>query len=112
MKFLFDCEDEILLPKAYALVDSVKEFLKKVKEADLGEGDKLSFKDVAKNLMVKYPKDTSELLAKFWVLENEEEKAPNALKTMSTIFKSEDAIDFFTSVIPSIMELSNVLSKE
>ena len=90
MRFLFDCEDEICLPKAYYLVDEIKPFIEKVKKIevddDLEKTDrKIVFKKVIENIMVKYPKETGELLSKLWVL-GEGEKAPNSFKTMGTLF--------------------------
>lgn len=114
MKFLFDCDDEILLPKAYSLVDKIQEFSKKigdVKEPEIGGNKTDKIKAVLRNIMVEYPKETSELFKEFWVLEDNE-KAPNALKTMSVLFSNENAIDFFTSALPSILQLSNVLLKK
>ena len=111
MKFLFDCEDEILLPRMYALIDEIKPFIDtmksiKVDEKEVENGKIGAFKAIAEKLMVKAPKETSKMLSKLWVLEGEE-KAPNAIATMSAIFKSEVAIDFFTSVLPSLLQISN-----
>lgn len=114
MRFLFDCEDEICLPMAYKLVDECKPFIDKVKEIDVGETDaakdrKAVLKKILENVMVKYPKDTGELLSKLWILE-EGEKAPNTFKTLATFFSNEVAVDFFTSVLPSLLTLSNSIS--
>lgn len=113
-RFIFDCEDEICLPAAYQLVDSVKEFVEKMKKVEVAEseigGSKTAvFKKIIENMMVNYPKDTGEMLAKLWVLEKDE-KAPNAFRTMATLFTNEVAIDFFTSVLPSLLELSRKVS--
>ena len=136
MRFIFDCEDEVCLPRAYRLIDDIKPFLEKVKNTEVEEGTdrKSTLKKVFENIMVKYPKDTSELLAKLWVLEEVEvpkydkngntikdkngdtkteqkiENAPNVFKTISTIFTNEVAIDFFTSVMPSMLTLSKSIS--
>ena len=136
MRFIFDCEDEICLPMAYKLVDEIKPFLDKVKNIDVKEGEdrKSTLKKVFENIMVKYPKETGALLAKLWVLEEvdvpifdkdgnyikddkgnnktkkQTEKAPNAFKTMATVFSNEVAIDFFTSVMPSLLSLSRSIS--
>lgn len=136
MRFIFDCEDEICLPRAYKLIDAVKPFLDKVKNIDVEEGEdkKAALKKVFENIMVKYPKDTSELLSKMWILEEVDvpkydkngnyikndkgeietekktENAPNAFKTISTIFTNEVAVDFFTSVMPSMLSLSRSIS--
>jgi len=109
-RFLFDCEDEICLPAAYRLVDEIKPFVDKMKAVDVGEdeekgGRKVVFKKIVENMMVKYPADTGEMLAKFWVLDDGE-TAPNTFKTMATLFTNEVAIDFFTSCLPSLLQLS------
>lgn len=114
MRFLFDCEDEICLPAAYHLVDDVKPFIEKVKTIDADgvelTGDKaLNLKLVIENIMVKYPKETGEIFAKLWILEDGE-KAPNSFKTMAELFKNEVAIDFFTSVFPSLLQISKEVS--
>ena len=111
MRFIFDCEDEVCLPMAYKLVDKFKPFIDKVKNVDVKEGAnrKETLKKVFENIMVKYPKDTSGILAKLWVLEKGE-NAPNAFKTMATVFSNEVAIDFFTSVLPSLLQLSRSIS--
>lgn len=111
MRFLFDCDDEICMPIAYNLVDDIKPFIDKVREFDVDgkEAEKLDRKSalnlIFKNAMVKYPKDTSNLFAKLWVLE-EGEKAPNVFKTMGELFSNEVAINFFTSVLPSLLQIS------
>ena len=114
MRFLFDCEDEICLPMAYKLVDECKPFIDKVKEIDVDEKDapkdrKAVLRKILENIMVKYPKDTGELLSKLWILE-EGEKAPNTFKTLATFFSNEVAVDFFTSVMPSLLKLSSDIS--
>lgn len=111
MKFIFDCEDEILLPRMYALIDEIKPFVETMKsiEADEKEaenGEIGAFKAIMKKLMVEAPKETSKMLSKLWVLEGEE-KAPNAIATMSAIFKSGVAIDFFISALPSLLQILN-----
>lgn len=110
MRFLFDCEDEICLPAAYRLVDEVKPFIDKMKAVNVGEdeikgGRTVIFRKIIENMMVKYPADTGKMFAKLWVLE-EGEKAPNTFKTMAMLFSNEVAIDFFTSVLPSLLHLS------
>jgi hypothetical protein len=114
MRFLFDCEDEVCLPAAYKLVDEFKPFIDKVKVVDVGEETpskdrKYVMKKILENVMVKYPKETGELMAKLWVLE-EGEAAPNTFKTMATFFSNEVAVDFFTSVLPSLLTLSKSIS--
>ena len=114
MRFLFDCEDEICLPAAYRLVDEVKPFIDKMKAVEVSEdeakgGRKVIFKKIIENMMVKYPADTGKMFAKLWVL-NDGEKSPNTFKTMATLFSNEVAIDFFTSVLPSLLQLSKEVS--
>ena len=109
-RFLFDCEDEVCLPAAYRLVDEVKPFIEKMKAIDVsedeaGNGSKAIFKKIVENMMVKYPADTGNMFSKLWILEDGE-KAPNTFKTMATLFSNEVAIDFFTSVLPSLLRLS------
>ena len=110
MRFLFDCEDEVCLPAAYRLVDDVKPFIDKMKAVEVGEdeakgGRKVIFKKIIENMMVKYPADTGKMFAKLWILD-EGEKAPNTFKTMATLFSNEVGVDFFTSVLPSLLQLS------
>ena len=113
MRFIFDCEDEVCLPAAYKLIDEIKPFIDKMKAIEVDETDTQSkangFKKILENMMVKHPKDTSALLAKLWILD-EDEKAPNTFKTMAVLFSNEVAIDFFTSVLPSLLTLSNSIS--
>ena len=114
MRFLFDCEDEVCLPAAYRLVDEVKPFIDKMKAVEVDEDEakgsrKAVLKKIVENMMVKYPADTSKMFARLWVLE-EGEKAPNTFKTMATLFSNEVAIDFFTSVLPSLLQLSKEVS--
>ena len=113
-RFIFDCEDEICLPAAYRLVDEIKPFVDKIKNIDVDENEakgdrKAVFKKILENIMVKYPADTGKLFAKLWVLDDDE-KAPNTFKTMATLFSNEVAIDFFTSVLPSLLQLSKEVS--
>jgi hypothetical protein len=109
MKFLFDCDDEILLPNMYALIDEIKPFIDTMKSINVDEkeaenGKNNAFKTIMKKLMVEAPKETSKMLSKLWVLEKGE-KAPNAFKTMTAIFESEAAIDFFVSALPSLLQI-------
>lgn len=113
-RFLFDCEDEICLPAAYRLVDDAKVFVDKMKSVDVSEeeakgGRKVVFKKILENMMVKYPADTGKMFAKLWILEDGE-TAPNTFKTMATLFSNEVAIDFFTSCLPSLLQLSREVS--
>ena len=109
-RFIFDCEDEICLPAAYRLVDEVKPFIDKMKDVEVNEdeengGRKVILKKIIENMMVKYPADTGKMFSKLWILEDGE-TAPNTFKTMSALFTNEVAIDFFTSVLPSLLQLS------
>jgi hypothetical protein len=112
-KFIFDCEDEICLPAAYRLVDSVKPFIDKMKAVDVDENEindkKAVLRKIVENMMVKYPADTGKMLSRLWVLEDDE-KSPNAFKTMAALLTSEVAVDFFTSVLPSLLQLSREVS--
>lgn len=111
MKFIFDCEDEILLPQAYGIVEELNAITTKIQEENLlveGTNTKHVMKKFLETLCVKNPAETSRVFKKFWVLE-EGEKAPNALKTIATIFSNEESIDFFTSVLPSLAQISSVL---
>lgn len=110
MKFIFDCEDEILLPHAYGIVEDLNAIITKIKDENLlveGTSTKHVMKKFLETLCVKNPAETSRVFKKFWVLE-EGEKAPNALKTIATIFSNEESIDFFTSVLPSLAQISSV----
>lgn len=114
MRFIFDCEDELCLPAAYKLVDEFKPFIEKVKKIEIDENETKktrseTLKAVLKNIMVVYPKETGELLSKMWILEDGE-KAPNIFHTMATLFNNKVAMDFFTSVMPSILQLSKDIS--
>ena len=114
MRFIFDCEDEVCLPAAYRLVDEAKPFIDKMKAVDVSEEEakgsrSVVFKKIIENMMVKYPADTGKMFARLWVLE-EGEKAPNTFKTMATLFSNEVAIDFFTSVLPSLLQISREVS--
>ena len=115
MKFLFDCEDEKSLPAAYKLVAEIKPFVEKLRTVDVGDKEistrKEALSRAVERMMCDFPKETSDLFGKLWVLE-EGEKAPNVWKTMSTLFTNEVAIDFFTSVLPSLLQISNALSQK
>lgn len=111
MKFLFDCDDAVMLPRAYDLVDEIGPFFKKMRQVDVDESEiekEGMARTVLKNMMKVYPEDTSALLAKLWVLEPGEQP-PRATCTIAAFFKSKDAIDFFTSVLPFLTEFSGQL---
>ena len=108
--FLFDCENEVCLPAAYRLVDDIVPFIDKIKNIEISEeeakgGRTLIFKKIIENMMVNHPAETGKMFSKLWVLEPGE-TAPNVFKTMSALFTNEVAIDFFTSVLPSLLRVS------
>ena len=109
MKFLFDCEDEVLLPRAYALAEEAGKFFEKMREvaADGVEGKdaKQLGKLIFEKMLTAFPAETSALLSKMWVLD-EGEKAPNALKTLNLFIRSEDALDFFTGALPMLVSFA------
>ena len=116
MRFIFDCEDEVCLPAAYSFVEEVEPFIKKIKSVEIDETEVKAektrvgkLKKVLKVLMCECPKETGELHARMWILE-EDEKAPNSFKTIGALFSNEVAIDFFTSVMPSLVQMFSVLS--
>lgn len=110
MIFLFDCDnDEILLPRAYDLIDDSKAFIDLMRKTEV-EGEeakdsKAVLKFVLENMLKKHPAETSAFLKRFWILDKGE-KAPNALKTVITLLTSEGANDFFTSVVPFLATFS------
>lgn len=112
MKFIFNCADEVCLPAAWQFVDYCKEYIEKIKTIDVDENqakDRIGvLRLVLENAMCKYPKETGELLARLWILEDGEEP-PNTFKTMAELFKNEVAVDFFASVMPSLLQISKVL---
>lgn len=116
MVFLFDCDnDEILLPRAYDLIDDAKAFIdlmRKTEVKDEGVKDsKAALKIVLENMLKKHPAETSAFLKRFWILDKGE-KAPNALKTIITLLTSEGANDFFTSLVPFLATFSKNVSAE
>lgn len=113
MVFLFDCDDdEILLPRAYDLIDDSKAFIELMRKTEVKEVDsKAALKIVLENMLKKHPAETSAFLKRFWILDKGE-KAPNALKTIITLLTSEGANDFFTSVVPFLATFSKNVSAE
>lgn len=116
MIFLFDCDnDEILLPRAYDLIDDARAFIdlmRKTEVKDEGvEDSKAALKIVLENMLKKHPAETSAFLKRFWILDKGE-KAPNALKTIITLLTSEGANDFFSSVVPFLATFSKNVSAE
>lgn len=107
MQFLFEAKDEICLPASYKLVESVKGYIDQLKafEVDADAEDKRgALAKIFECAMVKCPVETADILSKFWILE-EGETAPNVYKTIAAVFNSEAAVDFFTSVLPSLLAL-------
>lgn len=108
MVFLFDCDnDEILLPRAYDLIDDSKAFIELMRKTEVKDGEvdsEAALKIVLENMLKKHPAETSALLKRFWILDKGE-KAPNALKTIITLLTSEGANDFFTSAVPFLAKL-------
>lgn len=113
MVFLFDCDnDEILLPRAYDLIDDSKAFIELMRKTEVKDeevDDKAALKIVLENMLKKHPAETSAFLKRFWILDKGE-KAPNALKTIITLLTSEGANDFFTSVVPFLATFSKNVS--
>ena len=113
MVFLFDCDnDEILLPRAYDLIDDSKAFIELMRKTEVKDeevDDKAAFKIVLENMLKKHPAETSAFLKRFWILDKGE-KAPNALKTIITLLTSEGANDFFTSLVPFLATFSKNVS--
>ena len=115
MVFLFDCDnDEILLPRAYDLIDDSKAFIELMRKTEVKYEEvdsKAALKIVLENMLKKHPAETSAFLKRFWILDKGE-KAPNALKTIITLLTSEGANDFFTSVVPFLATFSKNVSAE
>ena len=115
MVFLFDCDnDEILLPRAYDLIDDSKAFVELMRGTEVKDkevDDKAALKIVLENMLKKHPAETSAFLKRFWILDKGE-KAPNALKTIITLLTSEGANDLFTSVVPFLATFSKNVSAE
>ena len=115
MVFLFDCDnDEILLPRAYDLIDDSKAFIELMRKTEVKDEEvdsKEALKIVLENMLKKHPAETSAFLKRFWILDKGE-KAPNALKTIITLLTSEGANDFFTSVVPFLATFSKNVSAE
>lgn len=106
---IFECKDEVCLPAAYNLVSEIRNYAEKVKDFEVDESEgkdgRKRFEKIVENMMVRHPKETGELFSKLWILEDGEEP-PNVFKTMTALFSSEAAIDFFTSVLPSLLQIS------
>lgn len=109
MKFVFDCENEVLLPFLYDFAQDAGDFLKKTGVLEIRkrmppdgtsaqEQAKENVKEMLKILCKEYPKEFGALADRLWVLEKEE-KAPNALATMARILTSQDVLGFFTSLM-------------
>ena len=115
MVFLFDCDnDEILLPRAYDLIDDSKAFIELMRKTEVKDEEvdsKTASKIVLENMLKKHPAETSAFLKRFWILDKGE-KAPNALKTITAFLTSEGANDFFPSVVPFLAKLLRNVSAE
>ena len=115
MVFLFDCDnDEILLPRAYDLIDDSKAFIELMRKTEVKDKEvdsEEALKIVLENMLKKHPAETSAFLKRFWILDKGE-KAPNALKTIITLLTSEGANDFFTSLVPFLATFSKNVSAE
>ena len=115
MIFFFDCDnDEILLPRAYDLIDDSKAFIELMRKTEVKDKEvdsKEALKIVLENMLKKHPAETSAFLKRFWILDKGE-KAPNALKTIITLLTSEGANDFFTSLVPFLATFSKNVSAE
>ena len=108
MRFIFDCEDKVLLPFLYDFAEDVSAFLAKTKlleirkirdeGLDVKEQGKKNFKAMLKRICKEYPDETGELLAKLWVLD-EGETAPNVIITLGKVLTNKQVIDFFTSLM-------------
>lgn len=113
MVFLFDCDnDEILLPRAYDLIDDSKAFIELMRKTEAKDEEvdsKAALKIVLENMLKKHPAETSAFLKRFWILDKGE-KAPNAFKTIIALLTSEGANDFFTSVVPFLATFSKNVS--
>ena len=115
MVFLFDCDnDEILLPRAYDLIDDSKAFIELMRKTEVKDEEvdsKAALKIVLENMLKNHPAETSAFLKRFWILDKGE-KAPNALKTITAFLKSEGANDFFPSVVPFLVSFLKNVSAE
>lgn len=108
MKFLFDCDNEELLPATFDLAEKIEEFYKNANLAELrkkpDEGEdvearaKKNLKKMLFRICKEYPKEAGEICDSLWVLEDGE-KAPNALVTIMKVVTRKDAIDFFISLV-------------
>lgn len=109
MKFVFDCENEVLLPFLYDFAQDAGDFLKKTGVLEIRKRmppdgtsaqvqAKENVKEMLKILCKEYPKEFGTLADRLWVLEKDE-KAPNALATIARILTSQDVIGFFTSLM-------------
>ena len=112
MQFLFDGEDKVILPQTYRLIKKVKQYFELIKQIDVDENE-IDTKDtmavfdaVMENALAKYPEETADFLAQFWVLD-EGETAPNCFVTIPEIISNEKAMNFFTRALPSLVTIFN-----
>lgn len=109
MKFLFDLPNETLLPATIDLAEAVSDLVKvsgiKELRQEVSEGEKKeavaakTAKKMIYKLCREYPKETGAVLDRLWVLENENEKAPNAIVTAGIVLVRKDVMSFFTSLM-------------
>lgn len=113
-KFIFDCEDEVLLPFLYDFSDEAGKFfaetgiLKVRNNRDEGltmtEQGKKNLKEMFRMAAKEYPKETAALLSRLWVLDDGE-KVPNIASTFARVMTNKEVISFFTSLIPLVQNV-------
>lgn len=106
MKFIFDLDNKDLLPRTLEIAKAVEDFSKKFGLKDLrtppeegesaGDAARRNLKALMKVVCVDHPEEAGAISDMFWVLENKDEKAPNAIVTANTVINRKEAIDFFT----------------
>lgn len=110
MQFLFDGEDKAILPQTYRLIKKVKQYFELIKQIDVDENEidtkntMAVFDAIMENALAKYPEETADFLAQFWVLD-EGETAPNCFVTIPEIISNEKAMNFFTRALPSLVTI-------
>lgn len=108
MKFIFECDDAVLLPFTYDFSVELESFFEKTKIMDVrkNKDESLSvkengiknLKEVFRIVAKDFPTETSNLLSKLWLLEDGE-KAPNAICTFTKMMSNKDFLDFFTALM-------------
>ena len=111
MQFLFDGEDKVILPQVYRLIKKVKQYFELIKQIDV-DANQVDAKDtmavfdaIMENALAKYPEETADFFAQFWVLD-EGETAPNCFVTIPEIISNKKAMNFFTRALPSLVTIS------